>query len=111
MWMMVEANQKVLPVANPQFARANYQYNMGWNDTSMPVSVNVDDVVRGCNGPIYRNSRVTCAAVTDGLSNTDVAGEKTAYRADDTWVGTIPAYRLFPHAAFARLGTGGAGVM
>jgi prepilin-type processing-associated H-X9-DG protein len=108
--MMVDANQKLLPVANQQFARANYQYNMGWNDTSMPASINVDDTVRGCNGPIYRNSRVTYAAVTDGLSNTVVAGEKTPYLADATWVGIIPGYRHFAYGPFASLGTGGIGV-
>ena len=32
---MVDANLNLLPVANQYFARANYQYNMGWNDTSM----------------------------------------------------------------------------
>ena len=33
--MMVDANLNLLPVANQYFARANYQYNMGWNDTSI----------------------------------------------------------------------------
>ena len=57
--MMVDANLNLLPVANQYFARANYQYNMGWNDTSIqPPNTNYDDPVMGCNGPIYRNSRV-----------------------------------------------------
>jgi prepilin-type N-terminal cleavage/methylation domain-containing protein/prepilin-type processing-associated H-X9-DG protein len=108
---MVDANLKLLPVANPYFARANYQYNMGWNDTSItPANVNYDDPVKGCNGPIYRNSRVTYAAVTDGLSNTVVAGEKTPYLADASWVGIIPGYRHFAYGAFASVGTGGTGV-
>ena len=47
-----------------------------------PPNTNYDDQVIGCNGPIYRNSHVTYAAVTDGLSNTVVAGEKTPYLAD-----------------------------
>jgi prepilin-type processing-associated H-X9-DG protein len=109
--MMVDANLKPLPVANQSFARANYQYNMGWNDTSItPANTDYDDPVRGCNGPIYRNSRVTYAAVTDGLSNTVVAGEKTPYLADASWVGIIPGYRHFAYNAFASLGTGGLGV-
>ncbi len=76
---MVDANLNLLPVANQYFARANYQYNMGWNDTSMtPSNVNYDDPVLGDNGPLYRNSRVPYAGVTDGLSNTVFASEKTA---------------------------------
>jgi prepilin-type N-terminal cleavage/methylation domain-containing protein/prepilin-type processing-associated H-X9-DG protein len=105
---MVDANMNLLPVANPDFARANYQYNMGWNDTSItPANTNYDDPIKGCNGPIYRNSHITYAAVTDGLSNTVVAGEKTPYLADATWVGIIPGYRHFAYNAFASAGTGG----
>jgi prepilin-type processing-associated H-X9-DG protein len=108
---MVDANLNPLPVANPQFARANYQYNMGWNDTSIgPAKTDYDDPVKGCNGPIYRNSRVTYAAVTDGLSHTVVAGEKTPYLADASWVGIVPGYRHFAYNAFASAGTGGVDV-
>jgi prepilin-type N-terminal cleavage/methylation domain-containing protein/prepilin-type processing-associated H-X9-DG protein len=107
---MVDANANLLPVASPYFARANYQYNMGWNDTSMPATVNVDDSIVGCNGPIYRNSRIRFAAVADGLSNTVFAGEKTPFLADATWVGIIPGYRHFAYGAFASLGTGGDGI-
>jgi prepilin-type N-terminal cleavage/methylation domain-containing protein/prepilin-type processing-associated H-X9-DG protein len=108
---MVDANLNLLPVANQFFARANYQYNMGWNDTSItPANTNYDDPVKGCNGPIYRNSRITYAGVTDGLSNTVFAGEKTPYLADATWVGTIPGYRHFAYDAFASAGTGGLNV-
>ncbi len=74
--MMVDANQNPLPVANPNFARSNYVYNVGWNDSGMPATVNYENTVTGCNGPIYRNSRVTFAGVTDGLSNTVFAGER-----------------------------------
>ncbi len=108
---MVDANMNLLPVANQYFARANYQYNMGWNDTSMtPAAVNYDDPVLGCNGPLYRNSRVLYAGVTDELSNTVFASEKTPYLADASWVGIIPGYRHFAFGAFASLGTGGLGV-
>jgi prepilin-type N-terminal cleavage/methylation domain-containing protein len=107
---MVDANLDLLPVANQYFARANYQYNMGWNDTSMtPANVNYDDPVLGDNGPLYRNSRVRYAWVTDGLSNTVFASEKTPYLADASWVGIIPGYRHFAYNAFASLGTGGLG--
>ncbi len=108
---MVDANRNLLPVANPYFARSNYQYNMGWNDTSItPASTSYDDPVVGCNGPIYRNSGVKYAAVTDGLSNTVFASEKTPFLADATWVGIIPGYRHFAYNAFASAGTGGVGV-
>jgi hypothetical protein len=108
---IVGADRKPLPVDNTGFARASYQYNMGWNDTSItPANTSYDDPVRGCNGPIYRNSRVTYAAVTDGLSNTVVAGEKAPYLADASWVGIVPGYRHFAYNAFASAGTGGSGV-
>jgi prepilin-type N-terminal cleavage/methylation domain-containing protein/prepilin-type processing-associated H-X9-DG protein len=108
---MVDLNGNLLPVANQNFARANYQYNMGWNDTSItPANTSYDDPVKGCNGPIYRNSRVSYAAVSDGLSNTVIAGEKTPYLADASWVGIIPGYRHFAYNAFASAGTGGLNV-
>jgi prepilin-type N-terminal cleavage/methylation domain-containing protein/prepilin-type processing-associated H-X9-DG protein len=108
---MVDQDMNPLPVDSPLFARANYQYNMGWNDTSItPANTNYDDSVKGCNGPLYRNSRVTYAGVTDGLSNTVIAGEKSPYLADASWVGTIPGYRHFAYNAFASAGTGGVGV-
>jgi prepilin-type N-terminal cleavage/methylation domain-containing protein/prepilin-type processing-associated H-X9-DG protein len=107
---MVDVNLNLLPVANQHFARANYQYNMGWNDTSIqPPNTGYDNYVLGCNGPIYRDSHVTYAGVTDGLSNTVVAGEKTPYLADASWVGIIPGYRHFAYNMFASLGTGGEG--
>ena len=108
---MVDASQTLLPVANQYFARANYQYNMGWNDTSIsPANTNYDDPVKGCNGPIYRNSGIKFAGVTDGLSNTVFAGEKSPFLADATWVGIVPGYRHFAYNAFASAGTGGIGV-
>jgi len=108
---MVDVNLNLLPVANQYFARANYQYNMGWNDTSIqPPNTNYDDPHLGCNGPMYRNSRVLYAGVTDGLSNTVFASEKTPYLADASWVGIIPGYRHFAYNAFASLGTGGPGI-
>jgi prepilin-type processing-associated H-X9-DG protein len=107
---MVDANQSPLPVANTAFARSDYVYNVGWNDSGMPATVNYDNTITGCNGPIYRNSHITFAGVTDGLSNTVVAGERTPFLSDATWVGIIPGYRHFAYGAFASLGTGGLGV-
>jgi prepilin-type N-terminal cleavage/methylation domain-containing protein/prepilin-type processing-associated H-X9-DG protein len=110
MCSLVDANGNLLPVFNPSFARSDYVYNVGWNDSGMPITVNYDNTVTGCNGPIYRNSHVTYAGVSDGLSNTVIAGERTPYLSDATWVGIIPGYRHFAYNAFASLGTGGLGV-
>jgi prepilin-type processing-associated H-X9-DG protein len=107
---MVDGRGNPLPVANTQFARSNYVYNVGWNDSGMPATVDYDNTVTGCNGPLYRNSHVTYAGVTDGLSNTIVAGERTPYLSDATWVGIIAGYRHFAYNAFASAGTGGLGV-
>jgi prepilin-type N-terminal cleavage/methylation domain-containing protein/prepilin-type processing-associated H-X9-DG protein len=107
---MVDANGNLLPVFNQYFARSDYVYNVGWNDSGMPITVNYDNTLTGCNGPIYRNSHITYAGVTDGLSNTVIAGERTPYLSDATWVGIIPGYRHFAFNAFASLGTGGLGV-
>ncbi len=44
---MVDVNGNLLPVANQYFARANYQYNMGWNDTSItPPNTNGSSVFK-----------------------------------------------------------------
>lgn len=107
---LVDAKGAALPITNKQFARASYQYNQGWNDSGIPAGISHDDPVKGCNGPLFRNSRVSYAAVTDGLSNTVVASEKTPYLADASWVGIVPGYRHFAYNAFASAGTGGLGV-
>ncbi len=71
---------------------------------------NYDDPHLGCNGPLYRNSHIPYAGVTDGLSNTVFASEKTPYLADASWVGIIPGYRHFAYGAFSSVGTGGFGI-
>jgi prepilin-type N-terminal cleavage/methylation domain-containing protein/prepilin-type processing-associated H-X9-DG protein len=42
------------------------------------------------NGVFYRNSRISAAMVTDGLSTTLMAGERSRNVADATWVGVVP---------------------
>ncbi|MEO2088157.1 MAG: DUF1559 domain-containing protein, partial [Gemmataceae bacterium] len=81
---------------NAVFARSNYVHNVGWNDVwSAPATVNYDDPVTGCNGVMYRNSRVRVADVTDGLSNTVFAGERTPYLADAVWAGVVPGAKHY----------------
>ena len=106
---MVDANVNLLPVANQYFARSDYVYNVGWNDSGMPATVNYDDIVTGCSGPIYRNSHITYAGVTDGLSNTVFAGERTPYLTD-AYLGEriIPGYRHFAWQCLRQPGHGAA---
>ena len=85
------------------FGRANYVHNVGMNDVwSAPATVNYDDPVTGANGPMYRNSRVTFAAVTDGLSNTIAAGERTPFLSDSVWPGVVPGSAHFSYGQFAN---------
>jgi prepilin-type processing-associated H-X9-DG protein len=65
------------------------------------------------NGLFYRNSRNTMANVTDGLSNTVIAGERSGNHSPATWTGaiaggrcpawmadTVPPYTPPPGAAY-----------
>jgi prepilin-type processing-associated H-X9-DG protein len=69
---------------------------------SAPATVNYDDPVTGANGPMYRNSRITFAAVTDGLSNTIAAGERTPFLSDSVWPGVVPGSAHFSYGQFAN---------
>jgi prepilin-type N-terminal cleavage/methylation domain-containing protein len=85
------------------FGRTNYVHNVGMNDVwSAPATVNYDDPVTGANGPMYRNSRVRFAAVTDGLSNTIAAGERTPFLSDSVWPGVVPGSAHFSYGQFAN---------
>jgi prepilin-type N-terminal cleavage/methylation domain-containing protein/prepilin-type processing-associated H-X9-DG protein len=85
------------------FGRANYVHNVGMNDVwSAPPTVNYDDPVTGANGPMYRNSRVRFAAVTDGLSNTIAAGERTPFLSDSVWPGVVPGSAHFSYGQFTN---------
>ena len=96
---------------NAVFARANYVHNVGWNDIwSSPATTNYDDTVLGCNGVMYRNSKIRVADVTDGLSNTVFAGERTPYLADAVWAGVVPGAKHYSYNQFASSGTGGPGI-
>ncbi|HWE39626.1 MAG TPA: DUF1559 domain-containing protein [Isosphaeraceae bacterium] len=107
---LVDAKMQPMAVPNPTFARANYVYNVGWNDSGMPPTVDYDNPVQGCNGVLYRNSRIRFAQVTDGLTNTVFAGERTPYLSDAVWPGIIPNSAHFAYNQFASAGTGGLGV-
>ena len=59
---------------------------------------------------MYRNSHNRLAALTDGLSNTVVAGERSPNLADAVWVGVVPGAKHYSYSAFASSGTGGTGI-
>ena len=93
------------------FARANYVHNVGWNDIwSSPATTNYDDPNLGCNGVMYRNSQIRVAKVSDGLSKTVFAGERSPYLADAVWAGVVPGAKHYSYNEFASSGTGGPGI-
>ena len=46
------------------------------------------------NGPFFRNSRTTVASVTDGMSNTIFAGERSGNHSPSTWTAAITKGRV-----------------
>lgn len=71
-----------------RFGRSHYVGNCG-QDEPWGYAPPVQDWRRLASGPLYRNSRVRIAEVTDGLSNTVFVGEHTTI-SDKTWVGVVP---------------------
>jgi prepilin-type N-terminal cleavage/methylation domain-containing protein/prepilin-type processing-associated H-X9-DG protein len=84
------------------FAHSHYVTNAGvhqpWGrstaycfdyDVPEPVAENGGKPAR-IDGPFYRNSRVSVAAVSDGLSNTVFVGEHSSVLSNKTWVGVVP---------------------
>lgn len=83
------------------FSRSNYVVsagNFGIWDNPAP------DLSKFANGVFYRNSRTRFADITDGLSQTVFAGEKTPYHSDSTWVGVVPGAVTCPTPRFAAAG-------
>jgi prepilin-type N-terminal cleavage/methylation domain-containing protein/prepilin-type processing-associated H-X9-DG protein len=52
------------------------------------------------NGPLYRNSRVRPADVTDGLSRTVFVGEHSQALCQKTWAGVVPGAFSHPAATY-----------
>ncbi len=85
------------------FGRADYVHNVGMNDVwSAPATVNYNDATSRANGPMYRNSCVRFAAVTDGLSQTIAAGERTPYLSDSVWPGVVPGSAHYSYGQFTN---------
>jgi prepilin-type processing-associated H-X9-DG protein len=95
---VVDINDSVLVI----FGRSNYVASVGQSTLwcSWPVTLQP-------NGAIYRNSRTRIADVSDGMSNTVFAGERSSNLADSVWPGTVPFSTHFAWPPFASLGTGG----
>ena len=72
------------------FGRANYVHNVGWNDLWSAPSSTPQDYGSFANGVMYRDSSVRFAGVTDGLSNTVLAGERSPNLSDAVWPGAVP---------------------
>ena len=58
-------------------------------DVPEPIPENGGSLAR-TDGPFYRNSKVTVAMVSDGLSNTVFIGEHSSILSNKTWVGVVP---------------------
>lgn len=69
-----------------RFGRAHYVANAGQDE---PWGYQLEDYSQIANGPMYRNSKIRTADVTDGLSNTIFIGEHSIV-SDKTWVGVVP---------------------
>jgi prepilin-type N-terminal cleavage/methylation domain-containing protein len=70
------------------FGRSHYVANSG-QDEAWGYAPPLKDWRSVATGPMYRNSRVRFADVTDGLSNSIFVGEHTTI-SDKTWVGVVP---------------------
>lgn len=71
-----------------RFGRSHYVGNCG-QDEPWGYDPPVQDWRHLASGPLYRNSRVRIADISDGLSNTVFVGEHTSI-SDKTWVGVVP---------------------
>jgi prepilin-type N-terminal cleavage/methylation domain-containing protein/prepilin-type processing-associated H-X9-DG protein len=93
-----DINNKTLAV----FGRSNYVHSVGSSTLwcSWPVTLQP-------NGAMYRNSTTRVADVTDGLSNTVFAGERSSDLADSVWPGIVPLSEHFQYPPFVSAGSGG----
>ena len=101
-----DPNQQAFPVYDSSFtnpiatvAHSNYVACNGWQECFNGASGNPQpgpgaDGLAGVygsagRGAFYRNSRTTIAAVTDGLSSTIFAGERSSNHSPSTWTGAV----------------------
>jgi prepilin-type N-terminal cleavage/methylation domain-containing protein/prepilin-type processing-associated H-X9-DG protein len=84
------------------YGRANYVSSVGSSTLwcSWPITLQP-------NGVVYRDSKTRIADVTDGLSKTVFAGERSSDLADSVWPGIYPTSGHWSYPPFASIGTGG----
>ncbi len=79
-------------------ARSHYVLNAGNEE---PWGFQTEDHSSIADGPFYRNSLLTVASISDGLSQTIFMGEHSPILSDKTWVGVVPGGVVCPTPAFA----------
>ncbi|MDX1965071.1 MAG: DUF1559 domain-containing protein [Pirellulales bacterium] len=77
-----------------QFGRSHYVGNAG-QDEAWGYDPPLADWAPVSTGPLYRNSKIRAAQITDGLSKTVFVGEHTTV-SDKTWVGVVPGTASCP---------------
>lgn len=85
-----------------RLGRSHYVANAGqadpWDES--PARRSWDGIA---NGPLYRNSRIRSAQVTDGLSQTVFLGEHTSTISEKAWAGVVPGAASHPGDRVAAL--------
>jgi prepilin-type N-terminal cleavage/methylation domain-containing protein/prepilin-type processing-associated H-X9-DG protein len=82
-------------------AHGNYIGNNGWMECFSNgglAAINFPGATDGLQGPtgpaavgvFYRNSKINIAAITDGTSQTVMAGERSSNHSPSTWTGAVP---------------------
>ncbi len=96
---ITDTNQQPLGLV---FGRSNYVSSVGSSTLwcSWPVTIQP-------NGAIYRDSTTRTSDVSDGLSKTVFAGERSSNISDSVWPGAVPGSGHFAYAPFASVGSGG----
>jgi prepilin-type N-terminal cleavage/methylation domain-containing protein/prepilin-type processing-associated H-X9-DG protein len=102
---ITDTNQQPMVGTNGKpfsFGRSNYVSSVGSSTLwcSWPVTIYP-------NGVLYRDSTTQTKDVTDGLSKTVFAGERSSNLADSVWPGCIPGSGHFAYSPFASVGSGG----
>ena len=105
-----DGTQQLVPVYDSSFSRpvvmlahANYVACSGWEECFNGAGGNPspgsgqDGLAGGFGasgrGAFYRNSQTNFSAITDGLSNTIFAGERSGDHSPSTWTGAYPGGR------------------
>jgi prepilin-type N-terminal cleavage/methylation domain-containing protein/prepilin-type processing-associated H-X9-DG protein len=89
-------------VSGARLGRTDYVANAGHEDP-WDAAAN-GDWSSVCNGPLYRNSRITPARVADGLSKTVFIGEHSQELSEKAWAGVVPGAACHPAERYAATG-------